>query len=1171
MFRQLLGRFANRRQLRPPTRVAKPSRRRRFLPLLEQLETRLAPAVTATFNAFSAANPKGDDVLRVLGDANPNSIAVRVNGNNYVVVDKTNPRNEVIVPILGPNGKPIAATTLKTSGIIISGGGGNDKLDVSAVPLNPSLKSLVLNGDAGNDTLFGNNGGDVLNGGDGNDLLDGGDGNDTLSGGTGDDTLDGGAGNDKLAGGDGNDQLYGGPGNDYLDGGAGNDYLGGGNGNDTLLGGAGDDVLRGGQGDDLLNGGAGNDTYEFIANPFFSDGGTKTVTELANGGTDTVDFSGFNEGITLNLSTSAKQQVATDDAGKGLLWLRLTNPNEIEKVVGSPQNDIFQLTNYTGSVSIDGGGGNIDQVQVQGRLSTNQVQLSNIFAVVLSGKDGALNVNSDLSVIFVQVREGTMTLSGANRKVTAAVAIQAKGTLAGSGTIDGDLTNAGVVAPGGDAVGQITVTGNYTQQAKARLEIDVKGAGAGTGYDQLVVGKTVALNGDLKVKVANGAGGAPYTVILNQGKDAVTGTFAGLAEGAAVPGTRLTITYEGNAPKGNNAKGNDVVLKARQVGFLPPVAGNDSYVAAENTPLSEAAAFGVLANDTDPNGFPLAAALVSNPAHGTVTLNADGSFTYVPATNYFGTDSFTYVANDGLNNSNAATATLDVKAVVLATTTAVSGVPNPAVYGQPVTFTATVAPAASTTAPVTGTVQFAVDGVPLGAPVSLSAGSAISGSLATLSPGPHTVTAVYSGSAQFLTSTGSTTEVVNPASTTTGIASDNPTTVFGQLVTFTATVAPVAPGGGAPTGTVALQAVSSDGATVITLGTAPLGATGTAVLSIDNLPAGPHTVFAQYLGDGNFTGSNSARITQQVSPAGTTLDLASSTPVSISGQAVDFTVTLNVVPPGSFAAAPGGTITFYDTYNGVTTVLATVAAGGSAGASPALTGVGNHVITAVYSGDANFGGSTSAALTQTVVAPVPSVTLSSSSPTSVFSQWITFTATVTADTGTPTGYVAFESVDSNNSLVTLGIAALDATGTAVFSTNTLVPGVYTILAQYLGDGTFAGNTSAPITQVVNRAATTLAVTSSNPVMNYGDALTLTATLYTVAPAYFLVPPTGTITFYDTFNGVTTVLTTLAIGTSNSNLPTLDVGTHLITAVYSGDGNFEGSTSDVFTQIVNPIS
>ena len=51
---------------------------------------------------------------------------------------------------------------------------------------------------------------------------------------------------------------------------------------------------------------------------------------------------------------------------------------------------------------------------------------------------------------------------------------------------------------------------------------------------------------------------------------------------------------------------------------------------------------GVLANDSNPDGNPLTAVLASNPAYGSVTLNPDGSFSYVPSDGFYGVDSFTY-------------------------------------------------------------------------------------------------------------------------------------------------------------------------------------------------------------------------------------------------------------------------------------------------------------------------------------------------------------------------------------------------------------------------------------------------------------------------------------------------------------------------------------------------
>jgi VCBS repeat-containing protein len=98
-----------------------------------------------------------------------------------------------------------------------------------------------------------------------------------------------------------------------------------------------------------------------------------------------------------------------------------------------------------------------------------------------------------------------------------------------------------------------------------------------------------------------------------------------------------------------------------------PVANNDSYVTDKNTTLTVAAAQGVLANDTDIDSAAasLTAALVGangGALHGTVTLNSNGSFTYAPASNYTGTDSFAYRTSDGSANSSNATVNLTINA-----------------------------------------------------------------------------------------------------------------------------------------------------------------------------------------------------------------------------------------------------------------------------------------------------------------------------------------------------------------------------------------------------------------------------------------------------------------------------------------------------------------------------
>ncbi|MEM8504476.1 MAG: Ig-like domain-containing protein [Cyanobacteria bacterium P01_D01_bin.1] len=92
----------------------------------------------------------------------------------------------------------------------------------------------------------------------------------------------------------------------------------------------------------------------------------------------------------------------------------------------------------------------------------------------------------------------------------------------------------------------------------------------------------------------------------------------------------------------------------------PPDAEDDSYSTALDTALTVSAGEGVLTNDTDADGDALVATFVGNPDNGSVTLEEDGSFTYTPDAGFSGTDSFTYQASDGEDNSEVTTVTINV-------------------------------------------------------------------------------------------------------------------------------------------------------------------------------------------------------------------------------------------------------------------------------------------------------------------------------------------------------------------------------------------------------------------------------------------------------------------------------------------------------------------------------
>jgi VCBS repeat-containing protein len=170
-------------------------------------------------------------------------------------------------------------------------------------------------------------------------------------------------------------------------------------------------------------------------------------------------------------------------------------------------------------------------------------------------------------------------------------------------------------------------------------------------------------DGKLDLAVAN-LNSDNVSVLLGTG----TGSFGAATNFAAGDGPTSVAVGDFNADSkpdlavANVNSDNVSVLVNSTVTNQAPVATNDTYTTAEDTPLTVATP-GVLANDSDPDGNTLSAVLDAGPNHGTLTLNANGSFTYTPAANYHGSDSFTYRASDGTLTSNLATVTITVSAV----------------------------------------------------------------------------------------------------------------------------------------------------------------------------------------------------------------------------------------------------------------------------------------------------------------------------------------------------------------------------------------------------------------------------------------------------------------------------------------------------------------------------
>jgi subtilase family serine protease len=190
------------------------------------------------------------------------------------------------------------------------------------------------------------------------------------------------------------------------------------------------------------------------------------------------------------------------------------------------------------------------------------------------------------------------------------------------------------------------------------------------------------------------------------------------------------------------------------------------------------------------------------------------------------------------------------------TFTSVAGNVNPSTYGQSVIFTAEVF--ASDDGTPTGTVTFLANGVVLGQG-TLNHGTAAFAS-ASLAPGGYSITAVYSGDSSYQGgSSYPLFQLVSATDTTVDLSSSANPAVVGQGITFSAAVAPVAPGRGVPTGLVYfLLGGSTVGVAALVNGTASYSAAP---------GAGTVGVVAIYTGDGHFRASSSSTLTQVVNPA----------------------------------------------------------------------------------------------------------------------------------------------------------------------------------------------------------------------------------------------------------------------------------------------------------------
>jgi autotransporter-associated beta strand protein len=283
----------------------------------------------------------------------------------------------------------------------------------------------------------------------------------------------------------------------------------------------------------------------------------------------------------------------------------------------------------------------------------------------------------------------------------------------------------------------------------------------------------------------------------------------------------------------------------------------------------------------------------------------------------------------------------------------------------------------------------------------------------------------------------------------------------------------------------------------------------------------------------------------------TTTTVTSSTNPSNNGTPITLTASVSAA-----FGTPGGTVTFYDGAAQISNPVTLVGGGASIGYD---TTMGLHNITAVYSGGFLHFASTSAVLIQDVLGAATVTSLATPTAT-VFGQSANFTAFVTSTSaGTISGSVTFFSDG-----VSLG-SGLISGGQASISTSSLDTGSHTMTATYNGDSVFAsGTTAVGLSQAVNKANTSLvAVSSANPAAP-GILVTFTATLSVTAPG--AGSPTGLVWFFDGPDSLGAVEVVNGVASLATSL--LSLGSHSITAYYSGDNSFSSSPIATITQEIS---
>ena len=545
----------------------------------------------------------------------------------------------------------------------------------------------------------------------------------------------------------------------------------------------------------------------------------------------------------------------------------------------------------------------------------------------------------------------------------------------------------------------------------------------------------------------------------------------------------------------------------------------------------------------------------------------------------------------GLGSINVANLVANWNSVIYAeSATQLTAGTTSAKHGQPISLAVKVAAANGVSGTPSGDIAISTDKYGTEGQYTLAAG-AWSGSVSDLPGGTYNLTARYAGDATFASSASSNVAImiapedskpalaVEMANSQGNLVPFAGTPILGTTAYFSVSVAGVS-GQGAPTGTINVL----DGTTVVATGT--LNATGGAFLSSGGLGVGKHVLTVSYTGDNSFNASTSPA-TAIVFSKGQTVTYPYIVNNVFLGQPAQLAVT---VTRSGTAQQPTGTVQFFDNGTAISGALPVVENGPSgAGDTQATfyytyTTAVRHTLTASYSGDANYDG-----VAQNDPNFAYSRTFTPQAPGSLGTK-ITFkmTSAPTLQMGQIATFVASVSPTSSASQVPSGLVWILGNGSIIGSVNltngagtgtTFMDGagVYQLSAQYGGDTNFAGSyTPVVATLTVPKSTPTVSFTSPAYVL----AGTETSLNYTANGVqinqYVVQDPTGTVTYTDSVNGGAmqslgsyNLLQENGISGGFSLRATLPTGTNVLVATYSGNPNFNATSSTLTVMVGSP--